>query len=254
MLFNKIIDIKNFLDEKLDNLNPQEFIINDPICVPHNFSKKEDIELSAFLTSSLAWGNRKIIINKSFYLMKLMDDQPYNFIINASNKEINTLKKFVHRTFNGTAAIDFIFSLKNILIKFHTLENVFTILFKKYQDLKFVLIEFRHMFTKTFKNKNSFRHISSPESNSASKRLNLFLKWMIRKDEKNIDFGLWKTIPMSKLYIPLDIHTGNTARELGILKRKQNDWKAVEELTCFLKKLDDNDPIKYDYALFLMDF
>lgn len=254
MYFNNIKDLKKFLDEKLENLNSHEFITNDPICVPHSFSKKEDIELSAFLTSSLAWGNRKIIINKSLHLMKLMDNQPYDFIINASNKEIKSLKKFVHRTFNGNTTIDFIFSLKNILNNFHNLENVFTTLYEKYNDLKVVLIEFRYLFTKTFKDKNSFRHISSPENNSASKRLNLFLKWMIRKDEKNIDFGLWKTIPMSKLYIPLDIHTGNTARKLGILKRKQNDWKAVEELTSFLKKLDENDPIKYDFALFLMDF
>jgi len=253
MNFSNIEDLKKLLDSNIDKIIPQKFINNDPIIVPHNFSNKEDIEISAFLTSVLAWGNRKIIINKAFYLMNLMYNKPYDFIKNASNKEILTLKKFVHRTFNGNTTIDFVFALKNIILEYNNLENLFTQLYLNYGDIKYVLIKFKHLFSKTFADLKSYRHITTPENKSSAKRLNLFLRWMIRKDNKKIDFGLWKNIPPSSLYIPLDIHTGNTARKLGILHRKQNDWKAVEELTNFLKQLDREDPIKYDFALFIMD-
>jgi len=253
MNIKNLKEIKEIFDQKIEKLNPVEFISNDPISIPHSFSNKEDIEISAFFASMLAWGNRKIIIKKTIDLINRMDNNPYNFIIYASQKELQNLKSFAHRTFNGNNIIDFINSLKIILLKYKNLENLFTKLYLEFNDLKFVLIEFKKIFSKYFKDKKSLRHISSPENKSSSKRLNLFLKWMIRKDNKNIDFGLWKNIPMSKLYIPLDIHTGNTARKLGILTRKQNDWIAVEELTVFLRKLDQNDPIKYDYALFLMD-
>jgi len=258
--------LKNFLDQKLQQYNRQEFILSDPIQIPHLFSKKEDIEIAAFLTSIIAWGNRKMIINNALRLIKLLDNSPYNFIINKvpDYKKINTenltelsqsiewqaINSFVHRTFNGYDCMFFLLSLKRIYSVFGGLENVFNQGFgidnTIFSSLKF----FRQEFLYLPHNKRVERHLSDVEKNSAAKRLNMFLRWMVRNDENGVDFRLWRTIPTSALMLPLDVHAGNVSRQLGILTRKQNDWKAVEEVTENLKKLCPEDPIKYDFALF----
>jgi len=246
----------NFITSELNKyyklFNNNEFINSDPIQIPHLFKKKEDIEISGFLTATIAWGNRKMIINNAKKLMQIMDYEPFKFITNASNTEINKASSFVHRTFNGDDSIEFIKSLRNIYLFNNGLEAVFTKGFIKDNTIKSSLIYFRKIFISYIKLKRSFKHISDVEKGSAAKRLNMFLRWMVRKDLNGVDFGLWENIPMSELKLPLDVHSANMSRKLGLLKRKQNDWKAVCEVTDILKEIDNNDPIKFDFALFGM--
>jgi uncharacterized protein (TIGR02757 family) len=243
-------DIKEFLDEKVIQYNSQNFIESDPIQVPHQFSKKEDIEIAGFLTASISWGQRVSIIKNAFRLINLMDNDPHNFIINASESDLKSFKYFVHRTFQGIDCVFFIQSLKNIYINHNGLERVFTSNFKESESISASLIGFRKIFFEIPYPKRTLKHISDVSSGASAKRLNMYLRWMVRKDSQNVDFGHWKNIPASALHIPLDIHTGNVARKLMLLSRKQNDWKAVEELTSNLRQFDPEDPVKYDYALF----
>jgi len=245
-----IEQIKDFLEEKYIQYNTPEYINSDPIQVPHQFTKKENIELSAFLTASIAWGNRKSIINNANKLMSLFDYSPYDFIINASKKEISNIPHFVHRTFNVSDLQYFLLSLQNIYNRHNGLEGIFTSLIKEKQNMKDCISSFHDVFFEICPLERTRKHIANPSKGSAAKRINMFLRWMVRKDNVGVDFGLWKNFPVSKLYIPLDLHVGNVARELGILKRKQNDWKALEEIMSLLKDFDPNDPSKYDYALF----
>jgi len=270
-------DLKKILDEKLQQYNRSEFIASDPIQIPHLFSKKEDIEIAAFLTSIIAWGNRKMIINNASRLMKLLDNSPYDFIINKvpdyntycklnpqsvefediigqnsnnENKNLQAINSFVHRTFNGYDTIYFLLSLKRIYTELGGLENVFNQGFAIDKTIFSTLKYFRKEFLYLSHNKRVERHLSDVEKNSAAKRLNMFLRWMVRKDKSGVDFGLWGKISTSALMLPLDVHAGNESRKLGILMRKQNDWKAVEEVTENLRKFCPQDPIKYDFALF----
>lgn len=246
-----LIELKDFLDEKVERFNQPAFIETDPIQVPRKFTIKEDIEISGFLTATIAWGNRTAIIKNAEMLMSIMENQPSDFVLNASNSEIQQLKKFVHRTFNGNDCIYFIQSLKNIYKNHDGLQSVFETGFQSAsrQTVKSAL---ENLFETFFElsGERTRKHISNVQKGSSGKRLNMFLRWMVRNDKSGVDFGIWEGIPASELMLPLDVHTGNVGRKLGILQRKSNDWKAVEEITKTLRKFDPADPIKYDFALF----
>ena len=233
--------LKDKLEQAYNINNSIEFIKKDPIQIPHKFSKKEDIEISGFLTSILAFGKREIIINKANNLMQRMDNEPYNYLLNG---DYSNMKGFVHRTINDVDIIYYLKSLREIY-KNGGLEKLFS------DDIERSLIDFWTLFFGLEHEKRSERHISNIKNKSAGKRLNFFLRWMVRKD--NVDLGIWKNISTSSLYIPLDVHVGNISRELGLINRKQNDWKSVVEITNHLQKLDSKDPIKYDLALFSLD-
>lgn len=236
-------ELKELLDEKFEQFNTPSFIDDDPIQLPHRFDRKEDIEIIAFLVSTIAWGKREMIIRSGENLIRLMGEQPYEFI---SSYTSNELPKFVHRTFNNID-LDFFFrSLQNIY-KTGGLEAAFH---HESGLVKERIIAFREQFLSTEHDARSQKHLSNPAGNSAAKRINMFLRWMVRNDGRGVDFGIWKSISPSELYIPLDVHTGNTSRMLGILDRKQNDWRALEEIMLTLREFDDQDPAKYDFSLF----
>jgi uncharacterized protein (TIGR02757 family) len=331
-------EIIDFLEESYLKYNHKSFIANDPISIPHRFTKREDIEIAGFFAATIAWGNRKSIISNAEKLMLLMDNAPFDFILNHSKKDLKAFEKFVHRTFNGKDCIFFIESLKHIYKNKGGLEAVFrsdlssralpivigtrginesklnelqssgkvvsrasttdsekalnlslhhtplssraqsreksasnikritqssregttkqsfieseNLNSSASQNIKHHIINFRKAFLETKHLPRTEKHISNPETNSSSKRLCMYLRWMVRQDKKGVDFGIWKSISPSELCLPLDVHTGNVSRALGLLKRTQNDWKAVEEITNVLKTLDANDPVKYDFALF----
>jgi len=243
-------ELKAFLDEKFYEYNQPAFIENDPVQIPHLFDKKEDIEIAGLLTATIAWGNRASILKNSQRLMKEMGYFPHEFIMNASKNELTAFENFVHRTFNGIDAIFFIQSLKNIYENHNGLEAVFSKGYENEHSIAGALAYFRSVFLQVPHLKRSEKHVSNVEKNASCKRLCMFLRWMIRDDNRGVDFGLWKKIPTSALMLPLDIHTGNISRMLGLLERKQNDWKAVEELTANLRIFDPEDPVKYDFAIF----
>lgn len=245
----EIADLKQFLDEKAEQYNHPSFIETDPIQVPKSFSVKENIEIAAFLTATISWGNRPAIIKNARRLMHFMDNKPYEFVINASQEEINTLSKFVHRTFNGNDCIYFIQSLRNIYTCHRGLQELFEKGFQVENSVKSALIHFHKNFFE-IPGERTRKHVSNVEQGASAKRLNMFLRWMVRTDNRKVDFGIWNGIPSSELFLPLDIHTGNVARKLGLLTRKSNDWKAVEEVTGTLRNFDPADPVKYDFALF----
>lgn len=242
-------ELKVFLDEKVIEYNKPEFLETDPIQIPHLFTEKEDIEISAFLTATIAWGNRKSIINNSHKLMEKMGQSPYDFVLNHTDCDLENLSGFVHRTFNEIDVRYFIQSLKNIYSKHNGLEGIFT----THQDknsLQPTISIFKKIFFELPYEQRTTKHVSDPLKGSAAKRINMFLRWMVRDAATNVDFGIWKDISASKLSCPLDVHSGNVARKLGLLKRKQNDAKALAELDKNLRKLDPLDPVKYDFALF----
>ena len=242
-------DLKSFLDEKYKQYNNYKFIKSDPIQVPHSFSLKEDIEISAFLTSTISWGNRKVIIKNAKKMMLLLDESPYDFILNHSKKDFELFSSFVHRTFNSIDLIYFVKALNNIYINHGGLESVFSNNCKNNSTQNSISI-FKSIFFKLPHKNRTTKHVADPYKGSSAKRINMFLRWMVRNDNNGVDFGLWKSIPTSYLSIPLDVHTGNVARKLGLLSRKQNDAKALIELDKKLRELDPIDPVKYDYALF----
>jgi uncharacterized protein (TIGR02757 family) len=247
----QLIDIKALLDEKYYQFNNIAFIETDPISIPHQFSKKEDIEIASLLVATIAWGQRISIINNGNKLMQLMNNEPYEFIMNFSKKDANRFQNFAHRTFNTTDCVFFLKALQNIYLKHNGLENVFSKnIAKDEADVKMAITNFRGVFLSSPHEHRSEKHISNPSAKSSAKRLCMFLRWMVRKDKYGVDFGIWNTITPSQLCLPLDLHTGNVSRKLGLLNRTQNDWQAVEEITSVLKKFDSNDPIKYDFALF----
>ena len=244
-----ISELHNFLEEKHDQYNRRGFIESDPISIPHQFSKKEDIEIAAFLTATIAWGNRKMIIKNANRLMKLMDRAPFDFIQNFTDDDLKPFETFVHRTFNGTDCIYFLKLLQNIYKNHGGLEGAFSFPLESI-NIKESIISFHKLFFELEHQDRTRKHLANPEKNSAAKRINMFLRWMVRDDKRGVDFGIWKNIPTKNLLCPLDVHSGNVARKLGLLTRKANDWKAVEELTGNLRKFDVADPVKYDFALF----
>jgi uncharacterized protein (TIGR02757 family) len=242
-------DLKSFLDEKVDLYNNPNFIESDPVQIPHLFSIKEDIEIAGFLAATIAWGNRKMIINNAKKMMELMGNAPYDFVMSHTDDNLEQLSTFVHRTFNGQDFIGFIKSLQNIYQNHNGLEAVFTenqeehSMQKSISEFKKIFFEINHL-------PRTQKHISDPMNGSAAKRINMYLRWNCRQDKKGVDLGIWKNISPSKLSCPLDVHSGNVARKLELLSRKQNDGKALLELDTNLRLLDSKDPVKYDFALF----
>ena len=241
--------LKEFLEAKVDQYNTRDFISSDPIQIPHSFTTKEDIEISSLLTATIAWGNRKSIIKNSRRLMDLMDNAPYEFVTSHKHSDVKAFEGFVHRTFNAQDAVQFIKSLKHIYIVYGGMESIFC-KYAETNSLQYAIHKFKSYFFEIEHLKRSEKHISDPLKNSAAKRINMFLRWMVRSNESGVDFGIWNSISPAKLSCPLDVHSGNVARKLGLLKRKQNDAKAVKELDNALRKLDATDPVKYDFALF----
>lgn len=245
---NNLQEIKYLLDEAVEKYNQIDFIADDPIQIPHRFSRKEDVEIAGFLAATIAWGQRKSIIKNANTLIALMDDSPYDFLMEG--KDFDRMNGFVHRTFNGVDCCFFMQSLRNIYLNHGGLERVFSQGFLQDETIFGALKYFRTIFLKIPHEKRSEKHLSDVTSNSAAKRLNMFLRWMVRSDEQGVDFGLWKKIPTTHLMLPLDVHTGDVSRAFGLLNRRQDDWKAVEEITSVLRIFDEKDPIKYDFALF----
>jgi uncharacterized protein (TIGR02757 family) len=241
---------KEFLEEKTLLYNRSSFIHTDPVSIPHLFSRKEDIEISGFLSATIAWGQRPSILKNATKLIQLMEYSPHDFIRGFTEKDLHRFQHFVHRTFNGIDCIYFLRALRHIYLDYGGLEMVFTSGIKNTQDLKDAIIHCRTIFFELDHLKRTEKHFSNPGEGSAAKRINMFLRWMVRKDKNGVDFGIWKTISPSLLSCPLDVHSGRVARKLGLLKRKQNDWKAVTELTNNLRSFDPQDPVKYDLALF----
>lgn len=240
-------EIYQLLEEKYNQFNRKLFIESDPISIPHLFSKKEDIEIAAFLSATIAWGQRVTIIKNANQLVTLMDMEPYDFILNHTEKDLERFNNFKHRTFNAIDICCFIKSLQNIYTKHNGLETVFA---STPSDIQQSIGNFKHIFFEIEHPKRTTKHVSDPLKNSSAKRINMFLRWMVRNDNRGVDFGLWNSINAKNLMCPLDVHSGNVARKLGLLQRTQNDWKAVEELTTNLRNFDENDPIKYDFSLF----
>jgi uncharacterized protein (TIGR02757 family) len=244
------IEFQSFLDQKALQYNRPVFIETDPIQIPKLFETKENIEIAGFLAASLAWGQRKSIIKSAANLLSLMNNNPYDFLINTPEDEWDRFLNFKHRTFNGGDCIYFLKALRNIYQNHGGLENVFNRGFGNDHTIFGALVYFREVFFELEHEYRTEKHVPDVTKGSAAKRLNMFLRWMIRNDKEGVDFGIWKKIPASALMLPLDVHTGNVARKLGLLNRTQNDWQAVEEVTAKLRDFDPKDPIKYDFALF----
>ncbi len=250
-------DVKSFLDRKVFEYNNPDFIKDDPVCIPHLFTKKQDIEIAGFFAAIFAWGIRKTIINKSLLLMQLMDNAPYDFCLNHQDKDLKKLLGFCHRTFNDTDLLYFIsffkfhfsnhLSFESAFFNQKTLESTessegtIQMALNYFYDYFFSLDDVPH---------RTLKHIAAPKKNSACKRLNMYLRWMVRNDNKGVDFGLWKSVSPSILICPIDVHVARVARKFGLLHRNQVDWLSAEELTKTLRNFDKNDPAKYDFALF----
>lgn len=242
-------ELKDFLDAKVYQYNRHDFIESDPISIPHKYSLKEDIEIAGFLAATIAWGNRKSIIKNANKMMGLLGDSPYDFVINHKEHHLDSLEGFVHRTFNSIDFTHFIKALKHIYTNHYGLEHIF-LTHASEDSLQPAIHEFKKIFFEIPHPSRTTKHVSDPHKNSACKKINMWLRWLVRNDNKGVDFGVWNNIPASKLSCPLDVHSGNVARKLGLLTRKQNDGKALAELDASLRELDSADPVKYDFALF----
>ncbi len=242
-------EIKSFLDEKVDQFNRPGFVVNDPISIPHRYSRKEDIEISAFLVATISWGNREVIVRNGHRMLDLLGESPFEFIMAHNNSNLKNLDRFVHRTFNHEDYKFFVKALKNIYKVHGGLESVFNS-YATPNSLQPAIHQFKNIFFEIPHPNRITKHISDPFKGSAAKKINMFLRWLVRDDNRGVDFGLWKSLKPSQLSCPLDVHSGNIARKLGLLTRQQNDAKAVIELDNSLRSLDPNDPVKYDFALF----
>ncbi len=243
-------EIKAFLEEKVDQYNRQSFIEPDPISIPHRYTHKEDIEIAAFLAASIAWGNRKMIVQNGHKMLDLLGASPYDFVLSHAQKDLIKLNPFIHRTFNGIDFTFFIKGLQHIYTKHGGMEQIFA---KNASpgNLQIAISMFKQLFFEIPHPIRTQKHLSDPLKGSAAKRLNMMLRWFVRKDNRGVDFGIWSNqIHPNQLSIPLDVHSGNMARKLGLLNRKQDDAKAVQELDNILRQLDPLDPVKYDFALF----
>jgi uncharacterized protein (TIGR02757 family) len=256
----ELVALKLFLDEQMVKHNQLGFIEKDPISIPHRFIVKQDIEIAGLFAALFAWGNRTTIINKCNELIDLMDNDPYHFIINHQEKELNCFLQFKHRTFNATDLLHLI-----RVLKYHytegfklfgetepSLESAFTHNMKKQDaNVENALKGFHdYFFSLEDSPARTKKHISTPNNNSSCKRLNMYLRWMVRKDECGVDFGIWKNIKPSQLVCPLDVHVQRIAKSLNMINEEKSDWKTATSLTNVLKKLDPTDPVKYDIALF----
>ncbi|PWS29237.1 TIGR02757 family protein [Pedobacter yonginense] len=272
------LELRNFLDQKVEQYNQPNFIANDPVCIPHLFERKQDIEISGFFAAILAWGQRKTIINKCKALLERMDFAPYDFVLNHGDGDLKSLLGFKHRTFNDTDLLYFIAFFKQHYSQFNSLEDAFIPHYNIYPSayleldrlepiveaslddssngaLNFTIEAALNHFRTYFFSLEDFphrtkKHISSPRQKSTCKRLNMFLRWMVRKDKMGVDFGIWNTIKPEDLICPCDVHVDRVGRLLGLIQRKQTDWQTAVELTQHLKEFDAQDPVKYDFALF----
>ncbi|SMP23828.1 TIGR02757 family protein [Chryseobacterium profundimaris] len=245
----KFEELKIFLDEKADQFNHPDFIENDPIQIPHRFTLKQNIEIAGFLAATISWGNRKAIIKSAEKMLEIMGNAPYDFVLNHSERDLKLIQdKSIHRTFNGEDFTYFIKQFNRVYSENESLENLFGLNDSETSFLHSVE-RFRSSFLGTEKHR-SHKHVSSPYKNSSTKRIIMFLRWMVRKDKRGVDFGIWENTDQQYLSIPLDVHTGNISRKLGLISRRQNDWKTVEELDAAIRKFDHKDPAKYDFALF----
>ena len=243
--------LSEILEKYYNEFNNIKFIDNDPIKIPHQYKLKQDIEIAAFLTSTISWGNRKSIINNAQKLMNLMDNSPFQFISQSKKKDLQKFNKFVHRTFNNLDCIYFIMAIKHIYKHYNSIENLFYQIFFQYNNnIEMAIHHFHQFFFSLPHDKHAEKHLPTPLKGSACKKFNMFLRWMVRKDNRGVDFGIWNNIPPNKLVCPLDVHSANTARKLKLISRKQNDWKAAIELTNNLMNFDPLDPVRFDFALF----
>lgn len=244
-------ELKAFLDEKADTYNVPGFIANDPISIPHRFSKKQDIEIAGLFAAVLAWGQRVTIINKCTELLSWMDNAPYEFMLNAKEDDLKPFTAFKHRTFNGTDCLYFIYFLQDFYSKHESLEEAFAIGQYRASDTENALTHFyERFFSLPDYPPRTRKHIQNPAKKSACKRMNMYLRWMVRQDDQGVDFGIWKRITPAQLVCPCDLHVDRVARKLGLISRKQTDWQTAMELTKGLRKFDPNDPVRYDFALF----
>lgn len=245
-------DLKGFLDEKVLEYNQPGFIALDPISIPHQFSKKEDIEISGFFASILAWGQRKTIINKCRELFEMMDNAPHEFMLHHQENDLKSFLNFKHRTFNDVDTLYFIHFLSWFYRSHSSLEEAFLLGQSNSQDSMFaILSRFQDFFFSLPDSpQRTKKHIATPQRKSACKRINMYLRWMVRKDEKGVDFGIWNKISPSQLICPCDLHVDRVGRKLGLITRKQTDWLTAIELTEKLREFDPEDPVKYDFALF----
>jgi len=242
-------EIRDFLDSKVTQYNTPGFIDLDPIQIPHMYTEKEDIEIAGFLAATISWGNRKMIVKNARRMMELMGNSPYEFVLNHKEEHLEKIDGFVHRTFNSTDFIVFIEALKYLYINKNGLESVFSE-YKSDDSLQPAIHHLKKEFFSIPHPSRTEKHLSDPLTGSAAKRINMYLRWMIRNDKAGVDFGIWKSISPSILSCPLDVHSGRVARKLGLITRSQNDARAVNELDTNLRKLDCEDPAKYDFALF----
>ena len=242
-------ELKEFLDNKVIQYNTYEFIEPDPISIPHKYSLKEDIEISGFLAATIAWGNRKVIVNNANRMMNLLGNSPYDFVMSHNEQQLEALEGFVHRTFNSIDFVHFIKALKYIYANHNGLESIFNS-YATSESLQPAIHELKKIFFEIPHPSRTTKHVSDPFKGSAAKKINMWLRWLVRDDNSGVDFGLWKDLPSSILSCPLDVHSGNVARKLGLLTRRQNDAKALAELDASLRLLDKHDPVKYDFALF----
>jgi uncharacterized protein (TIGR02757 family) len=250
----KASDLKKFLDKKVIQFNNPSFIKDDPVCIPHLFSRKQDIEIAGFFAAIFAWGNRITIINKCKFLLQIMDNAPYDFCLQHKDEDLKKVEKFCHRTFNDTDLLYFISFFKFHYSKHSSLETAFfnSKTIKQFNNVVEASLNYfyQYFFSLEHVPARTKKHIASPAKHSSCKRLNMYLRWMVRNDNKGVDFGIWKKIDQSNLICPIDVHVARVARHFNLLKRKNVDWQAAIELTDELRKFDKLDPVKYDFALF----
>ncbi len=246
-------ELGEFLNEKVTEFETRDFIKDDPISIPHLFTEKQDIEIAGFLTATIAWGNRKSILKNANRLMERMDHAPFDFVMNFEKADEKVFDGFCHRTFQPEDAVYFMGALRRIINEYGSLENVVSSSWEASGSPDNVNAALSHFHTVFFEGTHADRtrkHVANPSKGSTAKRLNMYLRWMLRSEKGGVDFGIWDKIPLRVLSIPLDVHTSTVGRTLGLLKRKQNDWKAVAELDASLRKYDPVDPVKFDFALF----
>lgn len=243
-------ELCELLDELHDKYNTPDFIEADPISVPHSFTDPVDREVAGFLAATIAWGNRRAIVQSAHRMMRYMDNAPADFVRNASNEDMAYLASFVHRTFNGVDLQDFVRGLRHIIEGWGSVGGYFEQQYEKTHDVRVVMSDFRKEFFSVDHDKHAEKHLSSIDKGAACKRIAMYMRWFVRRDDRGVDFGQWQRIPMSALYLPLDLHTGRMGRAMGLLTRKQDDWRAVEQITASLREFSAEDPTRYDYSLF----
>lgn len=243
-------ELRDLLERLHDKYNSPDFIEADPISVPHSFSERDDREIAGLFASTIAWGNRKAIVKSARRMMQYMDNAPADFVRNASPRELEMLKSYVHRTFNGQDFIDFVLAVRGMCTRFGGIGRFVEERYAATGSMARVLSDFRREFFAVDHCPHCEKHVSSIDKGAACKRLNMYFRWFVRRDNRGVDFGEWTSIPMSALYLPLDVHTGNMGRALGLLRRRQSDWKATVEITDSLREFDPADPVRYDFSLF----